>query len=296
MATHVPRIRARLTLHAHRKVRGMLEGQYASMQTGRGMDFNDLREYVRGDDVKDLDWKASARTGEMLVKRFVTERKHTVLLVVSTGRSMAAAHSPETSKRDLAIEVAGLLGWLAVRQGDFVAAAWGDAAAQHGLPARTGELHLERCLASVHDAVHPDAAGTDLVALLRYVARTVRRRTILLVVCDEEDVTPELTSALRLLVVQHEVHLVTVGDVDPAAVPGRTVPAHDLDTDRSLPDWVRGDTLLMEELRLARLDARTSFHSRIAALGVTHEHVTETTTALTAVLRLLTRSRHAQRR
>ncbi len=296
MADHVPRIRARLSLHAHRRVSGLLEGEYASIQTGRGMDFNDLREYVRGDDVKDLDWKASARTGELLVKRFVTVRKHTVLLVVSTGRSMAAANALDTSKRDLAVEVAGLLGWLAVRQGDFVAAAWGDAAAQHGLPARTGELHLERCLASVHDAVRPDAAPTDLVALLRYVARTVRRRTILLVVCDEEEATPELTAALRRLVVQHEVHLVTVGDIDPVAVPVPAPAARDVDGDRALPTWLRGDARLIEELRVSRLDARQSFHTRVAALGVVHEHVAEATTALTAVLRLLARNRHARGR
>ena len=112
MPGHVPRIKARLALQAHRRVRGLLEGEYAAVQTGRGMEFNDLREYVRGDDVKDLDWKASARTGEMLVKRFVAVRRHTVLLVVSTGRSMAAANALHVSKRDLAVEVAGLVGWL----------------------------------------------------------------------------------------------------------------------------------------------------------------------------------------
>ena len=85
--------------------------------------------------------------------------------------------------------MAGLLGWLAVRQGDFVGVAHGDAGGQHGLPVRSGELHLERCLEAVHEAIRPEAAASDLVALLRFVARTVRRRTILLVVCDEEEVT-----------------------------------------------------------------------------------------------------------
>ena len=90
MPGHVPRVKARLALHSNRKVRGLLDGEYASAQTGRGMEFNDLREYVRGDDVKDLDWKASARSGQLLIERYVAVRKHTVLLVVSTGRSMAA--------------------------------------------------------------------------------------------------------------------------------------------------------------------------------------------------------------
>ncbi len=93
--SHLARVKARLSIHAHRKVRGLLEGEYAAIQVGRGIDFNDLREYVRGDDVKDIDWKASARTRMLLVRRYVAERKHTVVLAVSTGRSMAAMNDSQ---------------------------------------------------------------------------------------------------------------------------------------------------------------------------------------------------------
>jgi uncharacterized protein (DUF58 family) len=294
MTGHVTRIKARLALHAHRKVRGVLEGEYAAVQTGRGMEFNDLREYVRGDDVKDLDWKASARTGEMLVKRYVAVRKHTVLLVVSTGRSMAAAYSLDGSKRDLAVDVAGMVGWLAVRQGDLVGVVYGDEAGQHGLPARTGELHLERCLDAVHTAIRPEAGASDLTTLLRYVARTIRRRTILLVVCDEEDATPELAAVLRRLVVQHEVLLVTVGDIDPVAVPADAPGSVDLDAQRALPSWLRGDPWLVEELSTSRADARQRFHRTVASLGVAHEHMETSEAALATVRRLLARNRRAR--
>jgi uncharacterized protein (DUF58 family) len=74
MPAHLTRIKTRLSIHAHRKVRGLLEGEYAALHVGRGIDFNDLREYVRGDDVKDIDWKASARGRQLLVKRYVAER------------------------------------------------------------------------------------------------------------------------------------------------------------------------------------------------------------------------------
>ncbi len=296
MTAFVPRLKARLALPAHRKVSGLLEGEFAAMQTGRGMEFNDLREYVRGDDVKDLDWKASARTGDLLVKRYVAVRRHTVLLVVSTGRSMAAANSLEVSKRDLAVEVAGLVGWLGTRQGDLVGLAYGDASGCHGRPAKTGELHLERCLGAVHGAIRPEAAPADLAALLAYVARTVRRRAIVLVVCDAEEASPELITGLRRLEAQHEVMVVTVGDIDPVGVPTTAPVAHDLESGQLLPSWLRGDPELREELRVAREGARRSFHQRMAAAGVAHEHVAESATALTAVRRLLARNRHARRR
>jgi uncharacterized protein (DUF58 family) len=251
---------------------------------------------VRGDDVKDLDWKASARTGDLLVKRYVAVRRHTVLLVVSTGRSMAAANSLEVSKRDLAVEVAGLVGWLGVRQGDLVGVAHGDASGCHSRPAKSGELHLERCLAAIHHAISPEAAPADLVGLLGYVGRTVRRRAIVLVVCDEEEATPELVTLLRRLEAQHEVMVVTVGDIDPVAVPATAPAALDLESGQALPSWLRGDPLLREELHTRREQSRRSFHQGMAAAGVAHEHVAESASALMAVRHLLARNRHARRR
>ena len=296
MSSHVPRVKARLSLHAHRRVRGHLEGEYASAQVGRSMDFNDLREYVRGDDVKDLDWKASARTGQMLVKRFVAQRKHTVLLVVSTGRGMAAANTLGVPKRDLAVFTAGLVGWLAVKHGDLVGVALGDADQQRGERAAGGELHLERCLAAVHDATTPEAAARDLPGLLRFVARTVRRRTLLLVVCDDTEATPDLVSALRRMTAQHEVLMITIGDLDPPTVPDTAAPSLDVERGRRLPAWLRGDAALARELAETEDAERWAFREACARLGVVHEHVADEAGALSAVARLLERQRHARRR
>jgi uncharacterized protein (DUF58 family) len=295
MPGHVPRIKARLTLTANRRVLGLLEGEYASVVTGRGAEFNDLREYVRGDDVKDLDWKATARVGQPLVRRYVAVRRHTVLLVMSTGRSLAAAHSLEVTKRDLAVEVAGLLGWLATRQGDLVGTAYGDRDGQRSLPARGGELHLERCLEAVHDAIRPDGPDGDLVGLLAHVARTVRRRALVLVVCDDEAPGPGLEPAMRRLAVQHEVLVVAISDLDPVAVPVGAA-AHDLDTGRALPTWLRDDRELSVELAESRAEAREAFRGALTRAGVTLQHAVDVSTALPVLRHLLERQRHARRR
>ena len=166
---------------------GLLEGEYASAYTGRSMELNDLREYVRGDDVRDLEWKASARSGQLLVKRFVATRKHTVLLVVSTGRSMAAVNDEQVPKRELAVFVAGLLGWLAIRHGDVVGAVYGDAAGQHRPRHRRAGETAPRAgpRASPRRARPRTAARATPPRLLEQVARVVRRRTIMVLVCDE---------------------------------------------------------------------------------------------------------------
>ncbi|MBM9459417.1 DUF58 domain-containing protein [Nocardioides sp. zg-536] len=301
MTAHLTRVRTRLSIHAHRRVRGLLEGDYAAIHTGRGIDFNDLREYVRGDDVKDIDWKASARTRTPLIKRYVAERKHTVLLCVSTGRSMAALNrlqpgAAETSKRDLAVFVAGVMGYLAVQHGDLVGLVHGDAAGQHGRRAEGGELHLERLLGAVHDATTPEGAHSDLAALLRYVVRTVRRRTILVVICDDTTITEPAAEMLRRLTAQHEVLFLTIGDLDPtgAAVGGRRLV--DVDTSAQVPGWLRRDRRLHEEYAALLATEEQQLRRRLEHLGVVHERVHDTDSAIGAVHRLLERHRHARRR
>jgi len=323
--SHLTRVKTRLSIHAHRKVRGLLEGEYAAIQVGRGIEFNDLREYVRGDDVKDIDWKASARSRMMLVRRYVAERKHTVVLAVSTGRSMAALndaggvassdavasggratpHPQGVGKRDLAVFVTGVMGYLAVRHGDLVALVYGDARHQHVRPPDNGELYLERLLGLVHDAISPEGPPSDLTAVLDYVARAIRRRTILVVVSDETSVSDELAESLRRLTAQHEVLFLTIGDLDPtlpagaatngdgARAPRRLV---DVDAGTEVPAWLRGDARLRQEYAALVAGEESQLRRRLDQLGVVHERVRDTESAITAVFRVLERHRHARRR
>ncbi len=298
MTAHLTRVKARLSIHAHRKVRGLLEGEYASHQTGRSMEFNDLREYVRGDDVKDLDWKASARSRTLLVRRYAAIRKHTVLLVVCTGRSMAAMNDVQVPKRDLCVMVAGVIGYLAVRHGDLVALVHGDAAAQHQLPPHSGQVRLERCLAAIHDATTPQAAATDLAALLGFVARRVRRRTICVVIADDAPIEPAARAALRRLAVQHEVLFVAIGDLDPtdpvlAAGGPRLV---DVDTRAEVPAWVQQDPVLQRQHTAALAADQAAVRETLNGLGIPFERVHDHAGAITAVFRLLERQRRARRR
>ena len=103
MAALLTRIRARLTLHTHRRVASLLDGGWASVFHGQSLDFDDLREYVDGDEIRDIDWKASARHSVPLVKRYTDHRRLRLALVVATGRSMDAAATGGESKRDLEI-------------------------------------------------------------------------------------------------------------------------------------------------------------------------------------------------
>lgn len=299
MTAHLVRVRSRLALHAHRKVRGLLEGQYAAAQAGRGTELDDLRDYVRGDDVGDLDWKASARTGSLLVRRYQAERRHTVLLVVSTGREMAALNDVGVPKRRLAALVAGVLGQLALGHGDRVGLVHGHAGGAAQLPPRTGDVHLERCLAAAHDATRDDGPPGDLVGLLAHVARTVRRRSIAVVVTDDVPLGPDgdlpaaLAAVLRRLAAQHELLLVTVADLDPTRAPA--APLVDVASGARLPAWLVDDPRLAEEYAAASAADAAGLQRALDRLGVPHERVHDEESAVAAVLRLLERQRRGRR-
>jgi len=156
MERRLRKVKTTMSIHAHRRTLELLDGEYASIHHGRSHDFDDLREYQPGDDVKDIDWKATARSHVPLVKRYIASRQHTLLLVVDSGRNMAAAAESGETKRDIAILVAGVLGYLATRHGDRVGLLMGDADRFESVQEGGSESHLERMLRRVHEAIALD--------------------------------------------------------------------------------------------------------------------------------------------
>jgi len=297
MGVHVQRARSLLRIGAHRKVTSLLEGDYVALHPGRSTEFTDLREYVRGDDPKDLDWKASARARTLLVRRYHAFRKLTILLVVSTGRTMAAASSLEVSKREVAIAVAGVIGDVAVRHGDLVGLVHGDGAEQTVLPPRGGVANLEHCLESAQDAATPLAGPSDLAALLREVARSARRRCFVVVIADVVEVSGDALAALSRVRAQHETLMVVVEGLDPLDVdPDAPLGVVDVDGGLPVPAWLRQDKRLRRQLTEVVERDRTALAQELDRLGVTHVRVGDLTGVVPAVRQLLERHRRARRR
>ncbi len=208
----------------------------------------------------------------------------------------AAGGESPASKRDLAIMVAGITGYLAVQHGDVVELVHGDADAQHVSRPAGGELHLERLLATAYDAISADGPPGDLTALLRHVVRTIRRRTILLIVTDEPVVTEDQASLLRRLAAQHEVLFLTVGDVDPTTPVLAGQRLLDVDAGAEVPAWLRRDPQLRREFAALVADQTHTMRRRLDQIGIVQEQVRDLDGAVTAVFRLLERHRHARRR
>ncbi len=294
MAALLTKVKSKLFIVAHRKTWGLLDGEYTSVFRGRSLDYDDLREYVPGDEVRDIDWKATARHGAPLVKRYVASRKQHVLLVVDTGRGMAARTTSGETKAAVAITACGMLGYLALRHGDLVGLVEGDAAGTRPHQARGSEAHLERLLRVVDRATSLTSGPSRLRDQLRYVAEHYRQRMLLLVVADERELEPEDALLLRRLHAQHEILWLTVEDADPTTHgPGQS--AVDVGDGAVLPPEVRFDGRLRTAYRTAASGRRERVERTLDALHVVHARVGSSDAVVATVFRLLERQRRRAR-
>jgi uncharacterized protein (DUF58 family) len=277
------RIKSRMFIHAHRKALHLLDGEYGSLVTGRSMDFEDLRSYVAGDEVRDIDWKATARHGSTLVRRYTALRRQTVHFVLDTGRNMAARAADGGAKSDVALTIVGVLGYLAVRHGDEVSLLSGDSERTIRLPARSSENHLERVLRAIDAAHGLDAPPSDIDRALRLVARTVRRRAIVVVVTDDTLIGQEQTRLVRRLRAQHELVWVTVGDLDPLRYAGAAA----VDDGWRIPEALRGDRRLTAELTRSIDDEIRARQEMFDDLGVSHRRIGRVDDVVPSLLHLL---------
>ncbi|MGX5717628.1 DUF58 domain-containing protein [Arthrobacter sp. MAHUQ-56] len=294
MASLLQRVKSKTAIFAHRKARGMLDGEYASVFRGRSLDFDDLRAYVAGDEVRDIDWKATARHGSPLIRRYVAVRRQTVLLVTDTGRNMAAQSRSGETKKDIAVLALGVLGYLAHRHGDAVGLVCGDASGTRTLPAKGGEAHLERLLRHVDSHTRLDAPPSSIDGQLDFLARTIKGRHLLFVVADEIPATAATARLLRRLRAQHEVLWLTIRDAELA-------PAHPAPETESYS--VADSSLLVGQPALSGAVAAAYAHSvalrdadrktMLRGAGITEGEVAGSQDVISALFALLERHRRA---
>ena len=289
------RVQSRLHIHAHRAVLGLLDGEYRSVFHGRSMDFDDLRPYVPGDEVKDIDWKATARHGSPLTKRYIATRKHTLVLVVDTGRDMAALAASGESKRDIAVLAAGTLGYLAIRHGDLVALVAGTERKTDFVPGELTEAHLERILQRINSAIRLDGARSSLTAQLDYVSRVFRRRMIVVVIGDDRPLAEDERKTVRRLAAQHEMLWLSIGDADLMREDWAHREIYDVADASGVPAFLRGNPRLRAAFERSVVATAETSDELFESLSISSRRVTSEDSVIPGIFRLLEAHKHARR-
>ncbi|MBC8353627.1 MAG: DUF58 domain-containing protein [Planctomycetes bacterium] len=200
---------------ANRTVNDMFAGQYKSVFRGRGMEFDEVRQYQPGDDIRTIDWNVTARTGDCFIKRYCEERELTVLFVVDISAS-GVFGSTEQSKLDLVIEIAAMLMFSALKNNDKVGLITFCDDVIDFIPPRKGKAHVLRMIRQLVD-IHPVARETKIDAALEFLNRVQKRRSVVFLISDFLDDLPRKTIAISNR--RHDLTAITVSDQREQALP-----------------------------------------------------------------------------
>src|SRR3989442_3100184 len=196
-----------IEIRTNRLVSETLAGQYHSVFKGQGMNFDEVREYQPGDEVRSIDWNVTARMNHPFVKKFVEERELTLMLVVDVSGS-GLFGSRDQSKRELAAEIASVLAFSAIRNNDKVGLILFSDEVEKFIPPRKGRGHVLRVIREVL-FFEPKKRGTNLANALEFMARVTAHRAIAVVISDflNPDNAKSDTDEERHTVLPHEVQV-----------------------------------------------------------------------------------------
>jgi uncharacterized protein (DUF58 family) len=197
-----------IQIRTRHMVSDVFAGQYHSVFKGRGMEFHEVREYVPGDDIRSIDWNVTARAGHPFVKKFVEEREMTVMLLVDISASHAFGSTPQL-KKDLAAEMAAVLAFSAILNGDRVGLILFSDEVELYVPPKKGTAHVLRVIREVL-YFQPRRRGTRLQPALEFLNRVTTRRCVTFLVSDFRDEGYE--RALGITARKHDVIGIVVGD------------------------------------------------------------------------------------
>jgi uncharacterized protein (DUF58 family) len=188
-------------------VNNLFGGEYHSAFKGHGMVFSEVREYQYGDDIRQIDWNVTARTGDTFIKIFEEEREQTLMLLVDISAS--GIFGSQQRKSDVTTEMCAVLAFSAIKNGDKVGLVlFSDRIEKVVLP-KKGRLHVLRLIRELY-TTKPEGKGTDINVPLRFVNRLLKRKAIIILASDFY--APDYEKSIKITNTKHDLIAVTVAD------------------------------------------------------------------------------------
>ncbi|MCB1033828.1 MAG: DUF58 domain-containing protein [Acidobacteria bacterium] len=223
-----------IQIRTQRMVNDVFAGEYESAFKGRGMEFEEVREYRPGDDIRHIEWNVTARMSAPYVKVHREERELTVMLLVDVSSS-GAFGSGAKLKNEVAAEVAAVLAYTAIHSNDRVGLIIFSDQIEHYIPPKKGRAHVWRVIRDIlsHRA---SRRSTDLEGALEYMNKVLRRRSVVFVISDFLD--EGFAERLRITAKRHDVTAISIGDQREMELPRIGI--------LELEDAETGETLLID--------------------------------------------------
>ncbi|MCB2180435.1 MAG: DUF58 domain-containing protein [Desulfobulbaceae bacterium] len=255
-----------IRIYTNKAVNDVLAGEYESVFKGRGMEFDEVREYQHGDDIRTIDWNVTARTGHPYVKRYVEERELTVFFLVDLSAS-GSFGSIRNMKNEVAAELCALLAFSAIKNNDKVGLIAFTDSVEMFIPPKKGATHVLRLIREIL-TFSPERGKTRIRSALDFFGRINRKRSVAFLVSDFLD--SDFISPMRIVARRHDLIAVSITDPRERELPNvGLVDLEDAETGKQIlidcgSQEVRRAFSASSRRRAAELE------SQFAAMGVDH--------------------------
>ena len=208
---YVNKIKANLSIYAKKKAKNLLDGTYQSVYIGKSLNFENLREYDINDDYKDIDWKSSTRTGSLLVKQYIAEKKYNILFVLDTGSKMEGSTPTGDLKKEIALYTAGTLSYIALLNGDFIGMLFNNGNKVNFYPFKLNNYALEEYLSNYDKNAYVQSNNT-INDLLKYINKNIKKTMIVIVITDLNGLDSITDKTLKEVSLKNDIMFVNIED------------------------------------------------------------------------------------
>ncbi len=231
-------------------VNELLGGEYKSVFKGRGMEFDEVREYQPGDEVRTIDWNVTARTGKPFVKRFIEEREQSLFFLVDMSAS-GTFGSHKKTKNEIASELCGLLAFSAIKNNDKVGLIIFTDQVELYIPPDKGQLHVLHIIREIL-SFEPQRKGTCIACAIDYLGKMVKKKCVTFLISDFQD--SDYEKPLKLAALHYDLIAITITDPRELELPNAGLVA--------LTDSETGECMLVDT---ASASARKKFSTAARA-------------------------------
>ena len=259
----------KIELKAKGSSQNLFSGEYHSAFKGRGMSFSEVRDYRYGDDVRNIDWNVTARTGDAHIKVFEEERELTVMMLVDVSGSAYFGTASQT-KRYLMTELGAVLAFSAIQNNDKVGLLLFAREVELYIPPKKGRKHILRIIRELINH-EPRTVGTDVGAALQYLNNVVKKRCIAFVLSDF--VSPDYAAPLKVTARRHDLIGMHISDPREEQLPDVGL-IHAIDAESGVRRWVdTGSAQVREAYAQAYQTYASAFYTQFVKSGADAVHL-----------------------
>ena len=283
---YINKVKANISIYSNKKTTNILDGTYKSVYKGKSMNFENLREYVINDDVKDIDWKSSARSGTLLVKQFIAEKKHNILFVMDTGAKMGADTDLHESKKDVALLTAGTIGYLAVKNSDYIGMVFNTPQRIEYKPFKYNLYNLEEYLCEYDK--YAQMVDADLNDILEYVYKNIVKKMIIFVITDMSGIDNIKSKIMKKIMQRHDLLFININDNN---MLGNNI--YDVNNKNYIPDFILNNKKLWDVEKQVKKDLLAKNAKKLKRNGIGFESISSVKEINYKVIRLLEEHKYA---